>query len=108
MSEQPKLLQEDRSEIRLVSEAERAVWGPTSTGLGWNQDAVDDANRRAAPLRLIVGTGRNDEGLPREWLECGHIVGVKQDAFGATAATRRRCHKCKKGRPQDFDPKEPR
>jgi len=41
-------LAEDRSEIKLVPEGQRAVWGPTSTGLGWDQEAADEANRRAA------------------------------------------------------------
>lgn len=45
-------LAEDRSEVRAVPEAQRAVWGPTSvTGMGWDQDAADEANRRAAERR---------------------------------------------------------
>lgn len=33
----------------------------------------------------------------RELLECGHKVRVKQDIYGDTNATKRRCYKCGRG-----------
>lgn len=48
-----------------------------------------------APLRQIVETFNDPEtGGQRERLECGHVIHRKQDAFGYTTATRRRCPKC--------------
>ena len=55
-----------------------------------------------APLRRIVRefteTIENGDGcraqLPREKLECGHVVAVRQDIYGPTNAYRRRCRRC--------------
>lgn len=55
------------------------------------------------PLRLIVEhryetveVGGLKGELLREALECGHSYTVKQDIFGATHPTRRRCRECAK------------
>lgn len=60
------------------------------------------------PLRKIVGYESHDVSLTpgqpmfleHEKLECGHLVLPKQDIFGETNATRRRCRKCRK-EPED-------
>jgi hypothetical protein len=51
------------------------------------------------PLRKIVGM-KDD----LELLECGHTQWGRGDIFGHTAPERRRCRKCKQGKPPDVQP----
>jgi hypothetical protein len=62
-----------------------------------------------APLRKIVDRpmvsigddGENEYFVRKELLECGHIVSQKQDIYGPTNATRRRCVQCEKDQHND-------
>jgi len=61
---------------------------------------------RQGPLRKIVGYSPNLQ-YPRlfdEVLECGHTQRPVTDIYGETVAYRRRCRKCKEGKPVDLDP----
>lgn len=67
-------------------------------------------NPPSGPLRKIVGYVKESIGhhdtlgemfIDREELECGHIIPIKQDMFGETNATRRRCRKCGEGKESD-------
>lgn len=54
---------------------------------------MEDINKY--PLRKVIGYVDVDgNGWIKEKLECGHIVGIKQDIYGATNAYRRRCKQC--------------
>jgi hypothetical protein len=60
------------------------------------------------PLRKFVGYIDNPNLLPNyhmpvELLECGHWIHKRQDIFGESHATRRRCRKCHEGAPVDVD-----
>lgn len=48
------------------------------------------------PLRKIIREFLNEYGVPKEELECGHIITQKQDHYGYTNAYRRRCSQCEK------------
>jgi hypothetical protein len=50
---------------------------------------------RHGPLRKVVSYHQNEYGADREVLECGHEIGRKEDAYGYTTASRRRCWKCR-------------
>jgi hypothetical protein len=58
---------------------------------------------RLGPFRRVVDHGTRPDGTTGERYECGHLAGIKQDAFGETVAVRRRCRcqKCRDGRPAD-------
>lgn len=63
------------------------------------------------PLRLVVGSMPHPDypcepTLIREVYECGHTRLPKQDAFGQTFATKRRCAACAAGRAADMAPDE--
>jgi len=45
--------------------------------------------------------------LPRDVLECGHTHPPKQDLYGETFPTRRRCWKCRDGVPGDLEDPAP-
>lgn len=53
------------------------------------------------PLRKIVGICWVG-GVRMECYECGHIAMPKSDIIGETNASRRRCHRCKSGKPAHF------
>jgi len=64
----------------------------------------------ARPLRKIVATTVarsfvDSSGIlhefPRELLECGHLVLIREDTFGRTNANARRCRKCGKSKPPE-------
>lgn len=69
-----------------------------------------------------VGNGNNSEGRPlrkvidicfvggvrMEAYECGHICMPKSDIIGETNAARRRCFRCKMGKPVHFTGTPPR
>ena len=63
------------------------------------------ARRRpgAGPLRKIV-RHHYGRGTWHEILECGHTQLPVRDLVGETNAERRRCRKCKLGRPADVAP----
>lgn len=46
-----------------------------------------------SPLRKVIESFWS-EGRMRERLECGHVIGRKEDRMGPTNAVRRRCFKC--------------
>ena len=41
--------------------------------------------------------------VERELLECGHLIACRKDFVGRTNAARRRCGKCKAGKPKDVE-----
>lgn len=43
---------------------------------------------------IETGDGNIITGFVREELECGHVVQVRQDFYGETNATKRRCSEC--------------
>ena len=47
-----------------------------------------------APLRTIVDERNDEHGRIIEVLECGHEQPQKQDIYGPTNASRRRCRRC--------------
>ena len=49
-----------------------------------------------APLRRVVDTFNDENGVQVERLECGHVVHRRQDAYGHTNAARRRCRHCRR------------
>jgi hypothetical protein len=53
------------------------------------------AAQQKGPLRRVVSEGFNEHGSQIEHLECGHVVHRRQDAFGHTNASRRRCRHCR-------------
>lgn len=53
------------------------------------------------PLRRVVGTCFVG-GVRMECYECGHIALPKSDLIGVYHASRRRCRRCKAGRPVHF------
>lgn len=62
------------------------------------------------PLRKVVGLRDVEfDGfiVERELLECGHLIPCKRDFVGITNAQRRRCGKCKLGRPKDIESQAP-
>jgi hypothetical protein len=65
------------------------------------------------PLRKVLGhrPARKPDGtryfnIHDEVLECGHAAHIKSDFMGETNAYRRRCRKCRDGKPNDvaFEP----
>jgi len=57
------------------------------------------ADRRSYPLKKVMFR----EKL-KDYLECGHVLPTPQDRIGHYYPERRRCHKCSKGKPQDYNP----
>lgn len=66
------------------------------------------AQTRTYPLRKVIldGQGIWPEHPARDTdaLECGHFLGGAEDIIGRRYPARRRCYKCAKGQPPDFDP----
>lgn len=57
------------------------------------------------PLRRILHRVDLGPGTAvQEALECGHYQLPKRDLMGETVAVRRRCRKCKRNAPKDFEP----
>ena len=60
--------------------------------------------RNTGPLRKIVGHVQIQflgVMVWREQLECGHLVVERQDIYGPTNASRRRCRKCQQEQLQE-------
>lgn len=64
--------------------------------------------RRSHPLRKVSARqfDYGDFGYHGQidMLECGHIIPTPQDIAGNYYPEKRRCHKCTKGKDQDFNP----
>jgi hypothetical protein len=64
-----------------------------------------------APLRKVVANlpwmvPGVSVPLPSDLLECGHRLAEASDIYGPRYPARRRCHKCERGEPRDFDPSD--
>jgi hypothetical protein len=65
---------------------------------------IEGAPKIVPPLRRIIdrpmvsigNDGETEFFKQKELLECGHIQSPKQDIYGETNATRRRCFQCLK------------
>lgn len=55
------------------------------------------SDRRSYPLKNVI----KEEGI-YAYLECGHKIVTPQDIAGHYNASKRRCHKCAKGKDKDF------
>lgn len=64
-----------------------------------------DATAAGFKCRELIAAGWPDVRvtgpLPREVLECGHVRPPVSDLVGRTNAARRRCPRCKEGKPAD-------
>jgi hypothetical protein len=57
--------------------------------------STDTSKKSLWPLRRVTHAVIDERtGALKEKLECGHIIGRKQDIFGYTNAARRRCRYC--------------
>ena len=77
------------------------------TGHGLNQNPQNNGSD-GGPLRKVLGTvpDKKYRSVMLELLECGHTQLPKSDIIGHRPASRRRCRKCKLGRPADAQPTE--
>lgn len=67
----------------------------------------DNYYKTRYPLRKVLETVEHspygDAAVLMELLECGHVLMPKQDIYGALHPNRRRCYKCSKGHPAEFN-----
>lgn len=63
------------------------------------------------PLRRVLGlvyeqiaAGESTAQVPRDLLECGHLLHSSSDIYGPTFPARRRCRHCRDGHPPHRDP----
>ena len=66
-------------------------------------------DHRKYPLRKIIGTKPHERltNISHEVLACGHLAALKNDIYGETTATKRRCRKCAKGQPAEVSTEYP-
>lgn len=72
------------------------------SGGGLNRSPKNNGSQNG-PLRKVIAI-RTIDGVEYDDLECGHRLIPAQDIIGRRCPARRRCRKCKMGKPTDFDP----